>query len=130
MDSENTTMNGRVRAIRKAQKLTQKEFGDRIGMKPNSISDIEKGKNAVTDYVFKLICKEFNVEEEWLRTGKGDMFIPEDMQQYMELGRMINTKNEFKQFILGIMAKVPDETWDAIYEEFKAFQRRQEKQKK
>lgn len=126
MDGEYMTINSRVRAIRKAKKLTQKEFGDRIGMKPNSISDIEKGKNTVTDYVFKLICREFNVEEDWLRTGDGDMFIPEDMQQYMELGRMINTKNEFKQFILGIMARVPDETWDAIYEEFKTFQRRQD----
>lgn len=74
-------MNDKVKELRKLLNLTQKEFGERIGLKPNSISDIENGKNSLTDIVLKSICKEFNVNEEWLRTGKGEMFVdvlPED----------------------------------------------------
>ncbi|MFR1705787.1 helix-turn-helix domain-containing protein [Eubacterium callanderi] len=74
-------MNDKVKELRKHLNLTQKEFGERIGLKPNSISDIENGKNSLTDIVLKSICKEFNVNEEWLRTGKGEMFVdvlPED----------------------------------------------------
>lgn len=123
-------MNTRIAELRKVLKLSQEEFGSRLGVTAAAISRIEHGNRNITEQIILSICREFNVEEEWLRTGEGDMFIPEDMQQYMELGRMINTKNEFKQFILGIMARVPDETWDAIYEEFKTFQRRQEEQKK
>lgn len=70
-----------MKELRKHLNLTQKEFGERIGLKPNSISDIENGKNSLTDIVLKSICKEFNVNEEWLRTGKGEMFVdvlPED----------------------------------------------------
>ncbi|WP_368260665.1 helix-turn-helix domain-containing protein [Eubacterium callanderi] len=74
-------MNDKVKELRKHLNLTQKEFGERIGLKPNSISDIENEKNSLTDIVLKSICKEFNVNEEWLRTGKGEMFVdvlPED----------------------------------------------------
>lgn len=74
-------MNGKVKELRKYLNLTQKEFGERIGLKPNSISDIENGKNSLTDIVLKSICKEFNVNKDWLKTGKGEMFVdvlPED----------------------------------------------------
>lgn len=74
-------MNDKVKELRKHLNLTQREFGERIGLKPNSISDIENGKNSLTDIVLKSICKEFNVNEDWLKTGKGEMFVdilPED----------------------------------------------------
>ncbi len=74
-------MNDKVKELRKHLNLTQKEFGERIGLKPNSISDIENGKNSLTDIVLKSICKEFNVNKDWLKTGKGEMFVdvlPED----------------------------------------------------
>ncbi|PHV69232.1 Cro/Cl family transcriptional regulator [Sporanaerobium hydrogeniformans] len=67
-------MNDRVRFLRKNFKKTQKEFGEIIGLKQTSIADIEKGKVNITDRTVKLICSEFNVNEEWLRTGEGAMF--------------------------------------------------------
>lgn len=66
-------MNERVRYIRQKNGLTQKDFGGRIGLKSNSVSDIENGKNSLTDLVIISICREFGISELWLREGIGDM---------------------------------------------------------
>ncbi len=68
-------MNGRIKQLRNALDLSQKEFGDSIGLKSNSVSYIESGKNAVTEQNIKMICSIFHVNEEWLRSGIGEMFI-------------------------------------------------------
>ena len=65
----------RFRKLRKTLDLTQKAFGERIGMKQNSIALIEMGRNT-SDQTIISICREFNVNEEWLRTGEGEMFAP------------------------------------------------------
>lgn len=72
-------MNERIRKVRKALDLTQQEFAERIGMKRNSIALIENGRNTSDQTIF-AICREFNVNEQWLRTGEGEMFriLPEE----------------------------------------------------
>lgn len=67
-------MQNRIKTLRKKLNLTQEEFGKRLGMKKNSISQIENGINSLTEQLLVSICREFNVSEEWLRTGDGDMF--------------------------------------------------------
>jgi len=67
-------MNERIRLIRKALKLTQGEFSKRLGMQGASLSLIELGENALTEKNIKLVCMTFNVSEDWLRTGNGEMF--------------------------------------------------------
>ena len=67
-------MNERIKKLRKTLDLTQQEFGERIGMKRNSIALIEGGRNTSEQTIF-AICREFNVNETWLRTGEGDMFV-------------------------------------------------------
>lgn len=68
-------MNKRIKELRKKYlNLTQVEFGKRLGMKGNSISDIENAKNGVSETLIKLICSEFRVNEEWLRNGNGNVF--------------------------------------------------------
>lgn len=67
-------MNTRIKKLRKYLGLTQKEFGGRIGVKPNTIATYEIGRSAPIDAVVSLICREFNVNEEWLRTGNGATF--------------------------------------------------------
>lgn len=68
-------MNDRVHKIRKSKGLSQERFGKRLGVTKTSISRLESGINNVTDTMIKLICSEFGVNEEWLRTGQGDMYI-------------------------------------------------------
>ena len=74
-------MNTRIRELRKALDLSQKEFADKIGLKQNAISYMERGGSAVTEQNIKVICSQFSVNENWLRTGTGHMFIENDRKQ-------------------------------------------------
>lgn len=67
-------MNTRIKKLRKALDLTQQAFAEKIGLKQNSIALIESGKRNISDQAVLSICREFNVNEEWLRTGSGEMF--------------------------------------------------------
>lgn len=67
-------MNERIKILRKHLGLSGEKFGERIGVQRNAISRIETGKNGLTEANIKSICREFNVSEDWLRYGKGDMF--------------------------------------------------------
>ena len=68
-------MNERIKELRKALGLTQQDFADRIGSVQNTITGYETGRRAPSNQVVALICREFNVNENWLRTGEGQMFI-------------------------------------------------------
>ena len=70
-------MNERLKELRKTLKLTQKEFGEKIGVTNFTISDIEKGKLSLTERNLNLICERFNVNKEWLKNGTGGMFLPD-----------------------------------------------------
>lgn len=70
-------MNTRIKELRNYLNLSQKEFGNTIGLR-SSISDIELGKAPITERTIIAICSKFNVNEKWLRFGKGEMFIVED----------------------------------------------------
>ncbi|MBE5980374.1 MAG: helix-turn-helix transcriptional regulator [Paenibacillaceae bacterium] len=122
-------MNDRIKLIRKNKGLSQEEFGKRLSVTKASISRIEAGINNPSDQTIKLICSEFNVNEDWLRTGAGgeeNMFISEDMQYFQNVGKLAQEKNEFKKFYLNMMMGLPDEYWDYIYKEFKKFEEQKE----
>ena len=70
-------MNTRVRALRDYLGLTMKEFGEKLSLSQGNVSLIESGKVNITDRNIKLICSTWNVNENWLRNGEGDMFQPE-----------------------------------------------------
>lgn len=72
-------MKDRIKLIRKERKLTQESFGKLIGVKGNTITNYENGLRNPSDAIINSICREFNVNEEWLRTGKGEKYsTPED----------------------------------------------------
>ncbi len=75
-------MNERIKYLRKEIfKMSQDEFGNRIGISRSNVANIEIGRINITDRVLSDISSEFNVNEHWLRTGEGDMFLtlpPED----------------------------------------------------
>lgn len=67
-------MNERVKQLRKALGLSGEKFGARLGLTRMAISNIENNRYNLTEANILSICREFNVNEEWLRTGSGDMF--------------------------------------------------------
>lgn len=119
----------RVNAVRRSKKMTMEQFGEQIGVQKSAISKIEKDKVNLSEQTIKSICREFNVNEDWLRTGAGgpeNMFIPEDMRYLNAVGRLGNEQNEFKKFCINMLMELPDKYWDYIYEEFKKFEKKEE----
>lgn len=78
------TQGERVRQVRKELGLTLEKFGERIGLKKSGLSQIENGKNSVTDQVIKSICREFSVDYTWLTTGEGDDIFEKSPSSTME----------------------------------------------
>lgn len=69
------TQGERVRDVRKYFGLTLEKFGERLGVKKNSISQIETGRNSLTDQMTKAICREFHVNYYWLTEGQLPMVL-------------------------------------------------------
>lgn len=67
-------MKDRIKQLRNTLGLTQEKFAERLGVKRNTIATYEIGRNEPIDAVISLMCREFNVNETWLRTGEGEMF--------------------------------------------------------
>lgn len=78
-------MNERIKQIRLDFGLTQQKFAERIGLKQNSIALIESGKRNISDQALLSICREYGINEEWLRTGNGEMFSPEPEDELQAL---------------------------------------------
>jgi transcriptional regulator with XRE-family HTH domain len=115
-------MNERLKKLRKALELTQQEFADRIGISRGNIGAYEVGKNNPSDAVISLICKEFKVNEEWLRNGTGEMFNESSTSNsildalaneynlspdvYTIIGKFMTLKPEQQQVILESIKKI------------------------
>lgn len=74
------TVNERIKEIRKSLDLTLDKFGERIGVKKAAVSRWENG-DKIADRMILSICREFNVNEDWLRNGTGEMFLQRDKLQ-------------------------------------------------
>lgn len=86
-------MKNRIKRIRKEAGLTQKEFAEKLGIKQNTVATYEMGRIGVSDAVIISICREFNINEEWLRTGLGDMHSDADMD-FADICLKIGMKDE------------------------------------
>lgn len=67
-------MNERIKQLRKELGLTQRDFAERLGVSRDTIANIEGGRIDIKDIFILSICREFNANETWLRTGEGEMF--------------------------------------------------------
>lgn len=97
----------RIRILRKEVGLNQTEFGERIGLKQSSLGQIEIGTRAVTDRTILLLCQAFNVSEEWLRNGTGEMFLALDSSALDELTREYNL-DDTQQMIIESLVRMND----------------------
>lgn len=83
-------MNERLRKLRKSLDMTQQNFGARISVKGNTVAQWESGRNEPSDSTIFLICREFNVNEDWLRTGNGEMFVEETPdEEFMRMAKAV-----------------------------------------
>lgn len=121
-------MQERIRTLRKTLGLTQKQFAEKIGVKQNTVAQYEIGRNVPTDMAINLICREFGVNEIWLRTGVGDPFQKKERSQEMTelFADLMNDRPEsFRtRLITALLRFSPDgPEWSAlesIYNSIKA----------
>lgn len=133
-------MNSRLKDIRKALRLTQKEFAARLGITDSGISRLEKGQNQLTDQLIRAICREYKVNYEYLKNGIGEMFVevPQTVvdelceqydlddfdrimiQEYLKLDE--SSRNILKAYIRSIMKRVEsDDTQSKIDAEVESY---------
>lgn len=91
------TQGERVKEVRKTLNLTLEKFGERIGLKKNTMSAIETGRNALTDANIKAICREFNVDYIWLTTGEGEMFVDSDDDFLEKIDRIMAGESDIRK---------------------------------
>lgn len=124
-------MNERINMIRKKLGLTLDKFGDKLGVSKQAISRIEHGVSNVTEQMIKSICREFNVNETWLRTGEGEMFV--DMDTEDELMRwagevLSGSDTSFqKRFVKMLMGLNPAQ-WKVLEEKILELYEKQDKE--
>lgn len=110
-------MHERLKKLRKALDLTQQEFADRIGSKRNTVAKYETETNTPSAAVVSLICREFNVNEEWLRDGIGDMFLPSDRNTDIAklTKQLLNEESDsFKNRFVSMLANLTIEEWEFL----------------
>ncbi|MDE6590338.1 MAG: helix-turn-helix domain-containing protein [Oscillospiraceae bacterium] len=108
--------NDRIREVRKAKKLTLEKFGEKVGVQKSAISKIEHGENAVSDQIRLAVCREFDVNEHWLRTGEGDMFIQKSRSDEIAafMGDILRDDTDFRQKFVSALARMNMDEWKML----------------
>ena len=116
-------MNERIKKLRRTLDLTQQEFADRIGSKRNTVAKYESGDNSPSAAVVSLICRTFDVNETWLRTGEGEMFVEKSrMDTIAEFAAdLFNTDMKFKRDLIEVLAKLDESSWKELEKIAKMF---------
>lgn len=110
-------MKDRIKKIRKSFDLTQQEFADRIGIKRGGIANYEVGRNEPADSVISLICREFNINEQWLREGRGEMFAALKMDEQISsfIGSIqSDPEDSFKKRFISMLSELDESEWKAL----------------
>lgn len=107
-------MNERLKRLRKTLDLTQQQLGAKISVKGNTVAQWESGRNYPPDSAITFICREFNVSEEWLRNGTGEMFLP--VNRNRDIARLTKQlldeeSTSFKNRFVSMLANLSVEEW-------------------
>lgn len=110
-------MNERLKLLRKELHITLDQFGERVGVTKSAISNIENGNRSLTEQMIKSICREFDVDEEWLRNGTGSMFIErtrdEEIAKFIGTIQSVDDDSFMKKFI-SMLAKLDESEWKLL----------------
>ena len=110
-------MHKQLKKLRKELELTQQEFSEKIGVSRSNIGKYESGISEPSTAVISLICKEFNVNEDWLRNGNGDMFLPVDRNADIAklTKQLLNEETDsFKNRFVSMLANLNAEEWEFL----------------
>lgn len=121
-------MKERIKYIRKEVGLTQVEFGEKIGVKGNTVTGYEKGLRNPTDAVILSICREFNVNENWLRNGEGPIYKERDGSFTEMLSDIDDSDDDFIKNIIRIYMELDEDSKAALKKVAKKMAEKYQKQ--
>ncbi len=108
----------RIRFLRKEKLLlTQEALGEPLGMSRANIANIEAGRISVTDRVVLSICEKFNVNENWLRAGEGEIFLELDKENQLMTwaGNILKDESDsFKRRFVSMLMELNDSDWETL----------------
>lgn len=110
-------MKERISLIRKEAGLTQEEFGERVGgLSRNYIWMIEKGDRIPSDRTISDICREFDVNEEWLRTGAGEMRVQKSRDEHLAafFGDVLSGQPDFRRRFISVLSRLNEDEWKLL----------------
>lgn len=109
--------NERITLLRKELKLSQTEFGERIGVSRGVIKNIDDKNVIVKPLLIQQICKEYNVNRTWIETGEGNMF--NDLSRDAEIAEYIGSvladeEDSFQKRLISALSKMTVEEWEVL----------------
>lgn len=108
----------RIKELRKnTLKMSQAAFGERLGVNRDVINNIENNRLSRPEQklsLYKLICSEFNISEEWLLNGTGDMYASNEAEYSALIDRVMTGQNEFAKNIFKTFALFDEKDWEAL----------------
>jgi len=109
-------MKDRIKKIRKELDLTQQGFAEKIGTTANVLTNYETGRRNPSASVINNICKTFDVNETWLRTGEGEMLVQRTRNQVITdfLGDLIMEEATFKKRLIEALAELDERDWESL----------------
>ena len=116
-------MNRRIKELRTiylkekyGRKITQQEIADKLGLSQNFIWQIENGDRTPSDRTISDICREFGVNEVWLRTGDGEPFQQESREEQIMrfAAQTVKGSDEFRKAFVSMLAKMDADDWENL----------------
>lgn len=111
-------VNDRIKYLRKeVLHITQDEFASKIQISRSNLGSIEIGRVNVTERVISDICKNFSVNEEWLRTGSGKIKVELSKEEYIAdfISRILKSKDDsFKKRYISMLSRLDENGWEAL----------------
>lgn len=109
-----TSLSERIKAVRKAAGLNQKDFGIKIGIGMSAVSLLESGTNNPSDQTLRLICSEFGISRRWLETGEGEMIDPQVSSDIQSITRTMEGQSEAKKRLVRFVVNMPPDLAEAF----------------
>lgn len=107
----------RIKEVRKANKLSQTDFGKSLGVSRDIIANLETGRVEPTELIKKSISNEFGISLEWLETGEGQMMqdFSRDTEIAEYVGRILADKEDtFQKRLIAALSKLSVEEWEVL----------------
>lgn len=111
------TLAERIKEVRKVKNMRQCDFGEKLGVKETTVTSWETGKRNPSEAVILAICKEFSINEDWLRTGQGEMLQPVTRSEIIArfAGELMKEEEDsFRRRLFELLAQLDEQEWETL----------------